>query len=180
MRNEMSIRTGSRNAVCAVIVLMAVVFAVSAAGCGKGKKPAGSTVVPSSPEECITEENFVFYYHEAVVATQGGNTSKTYRLYSYTDTEAVLVQSTGGDGQDSRYDFVIVPASVLDDCMKLTRKYKMGKGKWLNGDGIVGMEFSVGFMKDGEYVIVTSDHIPDKGEEAFEAIEKVLDQAWYG
>ncbi len=75
-------------------------------------------------------------------------------------------------------DDTAVPASVLDDCMKQVKKYKMGKVKWLDGDGIVGMVFETGFLQDGEYIQVSSSHMPDNGTKAFDAIEKILSKAW--
>ena len=79
---------------------------------------------------------------------------------------------------DKTMDYCVVSSSVLDDCMKIVKKYKMGKGKWVNGDGIVGMEFTIGFYKNDEYIRVTSDHMPDNGTEAFDAVCKVLAKAW--
>ena len=173
-------KTKNRHLVRTVIsIVLAAVTALSVFGC-TGSKPelAASTAKPASPEECITEENCLFYYYEAVVATVGGDESTMYKLYKYTDTELILVKNRQYPDKDKSKDYCIVPASVLDDCMKVVKKYKMGKGKWLNGDGIVGMVYEVGFMKDGEYVRVSSESMPDNGIDAFDAVCKVLSKAW--
>ena len=112
------------------------------------------------------------------MATVGGDESTMYKLYKYTDTELILVKNRQYPDKDKSMDYCIVPASVLDDCMKVVKKYKMGKGKWLNGDGIVGMEYEVGFMNDGEFVRVSSGRMPDNGVDAFDAVCKVLSKAW--
>lgn len=52
------------------------------------------------------------------------------------------------------------------------------KGKWIDGDGIVGGELSISFVKDGEVISVSSSHMPDNGMEAFHAVRKVLGEAW--
>ena len=172
-------RTESRPIVKYVIsVMMAMLFAVSAFGCEK-TKPTESSVNYASPEEAINSENRVFYYYDAVVATQGGDEHFVYELYSYTADELVLVKYRKYPGEDLTMDYCIVPASTLDDCMKVVKKYKMGKGKWLKGgDCIVGKEYAVVFIKDGENVRVTSENMPDNGIEAFDAVCKVLGEAW--
>lgn len=173
-------KTMSRYSVRTVIsIVLAAVVALSVFGCaGSRPEPTAGTVMPASPEECITQENKVFYYYEAVVATVGGDTSSSYELYKYTDTELILVRDRPSPDSGKEMYYCIVPASVLDDCMKVVKKYKMGKGKWLNGDGIVGMVFAVGFLKDGEFVRVSSECMPDNGIDAFDAVRKVLSEAW--
>ena len=160
-----------------LLIMMISLLSFFSFGCGK-KVETETTVPPSSPEECITAENQVFHYYEAVVATQGGNESISYRLYKYTDSELVLVKSYYDNDNNKSQDYRVVPASVLDDCLKLAKKYKFGKGKWIDGDCIVGKEYSIDFDKDGNTVSVSSSHMPDNGVEAFGAVRKVLAQAW--
>ena len=149
--------------------MMAMLFAVSAIGCDKAK-PTESSVYYASPEEAINSENRVFYYYDAVVATQGGNEHTVFELYNYTDKEMVLVKYRKYPGKDQTMDYCLVPASTLDDCMKLTKTYKM--------DCVVGKEFAIVFFKDGEYVRVTSECMPDNGINAFDAVCEVLGGAW--
>ena len=160
-----------------LLIMMISLLSFFSFGCGK-KENTETTVPPSSPEECITEENLVFFYYEAVVATQGGNESTSYRLYKYTDSELVLVWNHYDTSDNQHKNYRIVPASVFDDCLKIAKKYKMGKGKWIDGDCIVGAEFIIEYVKDGKTVSVTSSHMPDNGVDAFEAVSKVLKQAW--
>ncbi len=162
-----------------VLIMMTMLFGVSVFGCAKNN-PAqtDTTVVPASPEECMTEENMVFYYSEEVVATVDGNGYTEYKIYKYTNSEVILFKRSKEPGEESKADYRIVPSSVLDDCMKQVKKYKMGKGKWLDGDGIVGKVFETGFIQDGEYIQVSSSHMPDNGTKAFDSIEKILSKAW--
>ena len=160
-------------------LIMAVFLAAVSSGCvSTGTGHTDNTVIFSSPEECITNENRLFYYYEAVVATQGGDCSTEYILYGYTDTDLVLVKSSRDPDKEKKTDYCIVPSSVLDDCLKLAKKYKLGKGKWVNGYGLVGMEFEISFTKNGELIRVTSANMPDNGEKAFDDIKKVLSKAW--
>ena len=163
-----------------ILSLMVIfMFSIPLFGCtDKKPAPTDDTTIPSSPEECITKENLVFYNSDAVVATVGGDRYTEFKLYKYTNTELVLVRSDKDPDEEVRTSHRIVPASVLDDCMKLTKKYKMGKGKWLNGSGIVGKVYEVGFMKDGEYIHVSSESMPDNGMDAFDAVAKILGEAW--
>ena len=160
-----------------LLIMMISLLSFFSFGCGK-KVETETTIPPSSPEECITAENQVFHYREAVVATQGGNESTSYRLYKYTDSELVLVWNYYDTSDNKHNNYRIVPASVLDDCLKIAKKYRMGKGKWIDGDGIVGKEYSIEFDKDGKTVSVNSSHMPDNGVEAFDAVKNVLDKAW--
>ena len=160
-----------------LLIMMISLFSFFSFGCGK-QVETETTVPPSSPEECITAENQVFSYYEAVVGTQGGDESVSYRLYKYTDSELVLVRNDSDTDDKVTTNYRIVPSSVLDDCLKLAKKYKMGKGKWIDGDGIVGGELSISFVKDGEVISVSSSHMPDNGMEAFHAVRKVLGEAW--
>ena len=63
-----------------LLIMMISLFSFFSFGCGK-QVETETTVPPSSPEECITAENQVFSYYEAVVGTQGGDESVSYRLY---------------------------------------------------------------------------------------------------
>lgn len=173
-------RNGRRHiAKYALFMMMAIIFAVSLSGCGKNKNTVTeSTAVPATPEECITGENMLVYYYEAVVATVGGDGHSSYSLYKYTDNELVLVWRDGSPDKDETMVYRIVPATVYDDCLKLAKKYRFGKGKWVDGDCIVGMEFRISIVKDGEIISVSSESMPDNGEEAFYAFEKALSKAW--
>ena len=134
--------------------------------------------VSVSPESCITGENQVFDYYEAVVATVGGDGHDEYVLYRYTDAELVLALYSrwDEDGGEETMSYCVVPASVLDDCMALVKRYKMHK--WKKGAGLRGKEYVVRFLQDGEQVRVSSDEMPERGEEAFYEIRSVLVSAW--
>ena len=171
-------RNGSRHiAKYALFIMMAVMFVLSVSGCGKNTVTE-STAVPATPEECITDENRIFYYYEAVVATVGGDGHSSYSLYKYTDKELVLVRRNGSPDTNETMDYCIVSSSVYDDCLKLAKKYRLGKGKWVDGDCIVGMVYRISIVKDGETINVSSEHMPDNGEEAIYAFEKMIKQAW--
>ena len=180
MPNCKTDRTHGRHTVKYVsILLMVAFFSMFLFGCRDEKiNTAVSGAIPENPEECITNENLLFSDYEAVVATVGGDCSESYKLYKYTETEVILVRYTCDSDGDTTKSYRIVPSTVVYDCMKLTKKYKMGTGKWLNGDAITGMEFRIYFIKDGEAVSVSSESMPDNGMDAFDAVAKVLGQAW--
>ncbi len=129
-----------------------------------------------SPEDCITNENLLFDYYEATVATVGGDESKEYCLYKYTDTGLVLAAYSKTEDSEETMVFCTVPTSVLDDCMDLVKKYKMRE--WTDGSGLRGMKYVVKFMDEGEFKRVSSDDMPENGREAFDAIRGVLGTAW--
>ena len=166
-----------------VIVLMSLCLML--AGCGaeevavisEDTEPEVSTLTePASPEDCIANENMVFDYYEAVVATVGGNESTEYVLYKYTDTQMVLARYTKEEDSEEKMDYRLVPSSVLDDCMAKVKKYKMSK--WKDGRGLNGMRYVVKFMDKGEMLRVSSDDMPEDGREAFYAIRGVLVSEW--
>ncbi len=125
-----------------------------------------------SPKDYITNENLIFDYYEATVATVGGDESKEYCLYKYTDTQLVLAQYSQEEDSEETMIFCTVPVSVLDDCMDLVKKYKLRK--WKNGSGLRGKQYVVKFMDNGELKRVSSDDMPKNGQEAFSSINGVL------
>ena len=77
-----------------VLIMMTMLFGVSVFGCAKNNPaPTDDTAVPASPEECMTEENMVFYYSEEVVATVDGNGYTEYKIYKYTNRTANTFRS---------------------------------------------------------------------------------------
>ncbi len=129
-----------------------------------------------SPEDCIINENLLFDYYEATVATVGGDEREEYCLYKYTDTQLVLALYRKEEDSDETMVCCTVPASVLDDCMDLVKKYKMRK--WKDGSGLRGKMYVVKFMDDGELKRVSSDDMPDNGRDAFDLIGGVLGSAF--
>ena len=143
------------------------------------KDPYANSPEPSAygtPKDCIINENLVFDYYEATVATVGGDESSEYCLYKYSDTQLVLAKYSKEEGSEETMVFCTVPASVMDDCMALVKKYKMRK--WKNGSGLRGKRYVVKFMDDGELKRVSSDDMPEDGSKAFSAIEDTLGAAW--
>ena len=130
------------------------------------------------PKDYITNENMVFDYYEATVATVGGDESTEYVLYKFDDTQLILARYDQEEDSEETMNYCLVSSSVLDDCMKLVKKYKMQK--WKKGSGLRGMIYVVKFMNDGEMIRVSSDSMPDDGREAFYAIRGVLAGEWGG
>lgn len=131
---------------------------------------------PASPNECIKNENLVFDYYEATVATVGGDGYDEYCLYKYTDNKLILACYSKTEDEDEKMNFCIVDSSVLKDCMDLVKRNKMLK--WKDGRGLNGKRYVVKFMNNGELTRVTSDDMPENGREAFYDIENVLSKAW--
>ena len=153
-------------------ILLTGLMVVGMFGCSK--KPEQITDIPATPEEAMTDANLVFYYYEAVTGTVGGDHSKSYHLYKYNGTELVLSTEEHDTDDNVTSNYRLIPASTLDDCMKVVKKYKMGKGKWINGIGITGGYYSAGFYKKDEWIKVTSSNMPDNGQEALNAIRKII------
>ena len=131
---------------------------------------------PKSLKDCITNENMVFDYYEATVATVGGDESTEYVLYKYDDTQMILALYRKDEDSEETMDYCVVPASVLDDCMDMVKKYRMRK--WKKGSGLRGMMYVVKFMDEGEMIRVSSDDMPDNGLEAFNSIRGILGAKW--
>ena len=136
----------------------------------------GAANASASPEDCMTGDNIVFDYYEAIVATVNGDHSLEYVLYKYNGSQLVLAQYTKEYDSEERMTFRIVPSSVLDDCMKEVRKHKMDK--WEKGRGLNGKVYAVRFLKNGEIKRVSSDNMPENGRAAFDSLEKILVSAW--
>lgn len=131
---------------------------------------------PGSPGNCIQNEKLLFDYYEATAASVGGDESTEYCLYSYTDTWLVLAQYRKTEGAEETMAFCTVPASLLDDCMDLVNRYQMQT--WKHGSGLEGKQYVVKFPVDGALTRVSSDVMPEDGQEAFSAIREVLRTAW--
>ena len=129
-------------------------------------------------EDYTTVENILFEYYEATAGTVDGNDYKMFILYKFSDNELILVRKSGDSGENETVDYGFVDASVLDDCMALTKKYKMDSDKWKDGSGLRGKEYSIIYLKDGELRKVSSDHMPDNGMEAFDSAYDILSGVW--
>ncbi len=129
-----------------------------------------------SLKDCITNENIVFDYYEATVATVDGDESTEYVLYGYDDAVMVLALYRKKGDSEETMDYCPVPAYVLDNCMELVRKYNMQD--WEEGTGLSGKKYVVKFSDNGKMIRVSSDQMPDNGVEAFDAIGSVLSEEW--
>ena len=129
-----------------------------------------------SLRDCITNENMVFDYYEATVATVDGDESTEYVLYKYDDAIMVLASYRKQGDSEETMDYCPVPTSVLDNCMELVRKYNMQD--WEEGTGPDGKKYVVKFSDNGKMIRVSSDEMPDNGREAFDAIRSLLAEEW--
>ncbi len=129
-----------------------------------------------SPEDYIANDHLIFDYYEATVATVDGNDSEEFCLYSYTDSQMILAYYNKPDGSEETMSYCLVPASVLDDCMSMVKKYKMNK--WKDGRGLNGKRYVVKFPDGDGLMRVSSDDMPENGREAFMAICDVLSLAY--
>ncbi len=161
--------------------MIGMLLAIGLSGCGKGEnmESAPEANRPDntlSVEDSITDENMVFDYYEAAVATVGGNDSEEYVLYKYDDDQLILASYSKQEDSEETMYYRLVPVSVLDDCMKQVKNYKMRK--WKNVSGLTGRIYVVKFMDKGEMIRVSSDYMPDNGIKAFDSIRGVLVAAW--
>ena len=135
-----------------------------------------ANIKAGSPEDYITNDNLLFDYYEATVATVGGNDREEYCLYKYTDTRLVLARYSKTEGSEETMVYCTVPSSVLDDCMDLVDKYNMRN--WKDGSGLNGKKYVVKFMDGGELKRVSSENMPENGREAFIAIGGLLSSCY--
>ena len=132
--------------------------------------------ITSSPEDCIKDDNIKFDYYDATVATDGGKEYDELVLYDYTAEQMVLVHYHKEEDQDETKEFCMVPASVLDECMKVTDKYQMDS--WGGGSGLEGRVYVVKFLVNGSLIRVSSDNMPKDGEAAFDEVAQILWKVW--
>ena len=174
-------------------IILGVIMMISLFGCEKPsndfqigdpdpvKEPlADLSQVEFTEEDLLNSavgDNIVFDYYEAVVATVGGNDSEEYVLYtSDYNGYLILVRYSKDDG-GPEYSFArLVPATVLDDCMKAVKKYKMTK--WKDEVGMNGKIYVVRVTVDGEFYRITSEAMPEDGMKAFDEIAGILVSAW--
>ena len=115
-------------------IILGVVMMISLFGCEKPAKENNEPMADLSQIEFTEEDllnsavgdNIVFDYYEAVVATVGGNDSEEYVLYTSDYSGYLIMVRYSKDDGGPEYSFArLVPATVLDDCMKAVKKYKM-------------------------------------------------------
>lgn len=129
-----------------------------------------------SPKDHIKNENMVFDYYEATVATVEGGGYTEYVLYKYNDSGMILVCYEKSEDSEETMHYRIIDTSVLDDCMRIVNKSNMQK--WEKGSGLNGKRYVVKFYNDGEMIRVSSDDMPENGREAFESVRQVLLTEW--
>ena len=174
--------------VCKIFgIILGVIMMISLFGC---KKPTDNNVnnepmadlsqIEFTEEDLLNSaigDNIVFDYYEAVVATVGGNDSEEYVLYtSDYSGYLIMVRYTKDDGGPEYSSARLVPATVLDDCMKAVKKYKMTK--WKDEVGMNGKIYVVRFTVDGEFYRITSESMPEDGMKAFDEIAGIPVAAW--
>jgi len=174
-------------------IILGVIMTISLFGCEKPsndfeigepdpvKEPmADLSQIEFTEEDLLNSavgDNIVFDYYEAVVASVGGNDSKEYVLYSCDYSGyLILVRYTKDDGGPEYSSACLVPATTLDDCMKVVKKYKMTK--WKEEVGITGKIYVVRVTVDGEFYRITSESMPEDGMKAFDEIAGILGAAW--
>ena len=171
--------------VCKVFgIILGVILMISLFGC---EKPTGSnepmadlSQIEFTEEELLekaVDDNIVFDYYEAVVASVGGNDSKEYVLYSCDyNGYLIMVKYTKEDGEPEYSYACLVPATTYDDCMKVVKKYKMTK--WKHEIGLAGGIYVVRFSEGEENYRITSESMPEDGMKAFDEIAGILGAAW--
>ena len=171
--------------VCKIFgIIMGVIMMVSLFGCEKSTNNNEPLADISSLEiteeellEKAVDDNIVFDYYEAVVASVGGNDSKEYVLYSCDyNGYLIMVRYTKEDGEPEYSYACLVPATTYDDCMKVVKKYKMTK--WKHEIGLAGGIYVVRFSEGEENYRITSESMPENGMEAFDKIRSIVVSAF--
>lgn len=137
--------------------------------------------LPEPPEDLESEinpENMLIDYYEATVATVGGNERDEFVLYDR-DAEAglILARYSKAEDEDETMLCCLVPEQTETDCQAVIRSYKMEK--WKGGLSLNGKEYVLKFKDSkGKMVRVSSEEMPEDGQEAFDAVGRTLATAW--
>jgi hypothetical protein len=108
--------------------------------------------------------------------TETGGGYYEITLSAYTDTDIQLdVYKREHEGAEEYHKAYFVPLSLLNEAYKVIDQYAM---KNWNRDkatgGMTGMYYVCKFHKNGEFIRVSSDQMPEDGPEAFAEIKALL------
>ena len=133
--------------------------------------------VPQAPED--TEGTLLFDYYEAPEAIVG---EAFYDEMTVNESEGMIfINVYGGsrtEGTTTSHSAYWAPDGLMDKLMRAVRKRKMDKWNDMEGWGITGAIRVVKFRNDdGSYTRVTSEHMPEDGQSAFDEIYSILCEA---
>ena len=136
--------------------------------------------IPQAPED--TEGTLLFDYYEAPVAIVG---EAFYDEITVNESEGMyfinVYSGSSTEGTTTSHSAYWAPDGLMDELMRAVKKHKMAK--WNDRDG-VGMTGAITVVKfrndDGDYIRVTSEHMPEDGQSAFNEIYSILSGAVAG
>ena len=113
--------------------------------------------------------------YRAITGTDGGDGYDEYTLYSYdSDSAKLYVYHQQGDASETETVY-LVPGEVIGECYAAIERHMLRSWKTVTDPVAYDGATLVCKYKDGDqYVRVTSDKMPEDGEEAFSEIEAVL------
>jgi len=133
--------------------------------------------IPQAPED--TEGTLLFDYYNAPVAIVG---EAFYDEITVNESEGMyfinVYSGSSTEGTTTSHSAYWAPDGLMDELMRAVKKHKMAK--WNDRDG-VGMTGAVTVVKfrgdDGDYIRVTTEHMPEDGQSAFNEIYSILRDA---
>ena len=133
--------------------------------------------VPQAPED--TEGTLLFDYYKAPTAIVG---EAFYDEITVNESEGMyfinVYSGSSTEGTTTSHSAYWAPDGLVDELMRAVKKHKMAK--WNDRDG-VGMTGAITVVKfrgdDGNYIRVTTENMPEDGEEAFGEIYNILTDA---
>ena len=155
----------------ASILIAAVMIMLSLFGCSKPDNLNIDTYKNAEKDTMLVD------YFDRVVGTPEEQPYEELVLYTYSDTQALLEHYTNGDTEEETLDRYIVPIQAAQEAFDVIRK--SGMNRWNDREkgmtAISGMAYVCKFPDGkGDYIRVTSGHMPEDGTRAFGEVKVVL------
>ena len=114
-------------------------------------------------------------YYERVVGTPMEMPYEEVVLYTYSDTQLLIEHWENGGTPAEKVGGYLVPISVYDDVLQVIEKYEMeGWNDREDAYPITGALYVCRFVNKDQFYRVSSEKMPDNGDEAFRAFASVL------
>lgn len=124
----------------------------------------------------IGEEVMLLDCYNATVATVGGDGYRELTLYEYSDDELKLCRYSKSEDSDEICEAFLAPKKALDECMALAEKYRLAE--WSEMKDLISLDGALKVIRlrldDGSYIRVSSEEMPESGENVFGEMESLL------
>ena len=130
--------------------------------------------IPRTPD--VAEGEILVDYYCAASATDGGDDHIEYVLYRYTDDEAKLSVFRRDEGEPETEEKYIVPYTAVEECYALIEQYRFDE--WAKLSDPVSIDGAKKVLRyctlDGGSIRVSTEAMPDGGEEQIDAVGDVI------